>query len=76
MPLLHCNLCHGEWEGEKNSVCYDCGAGGYILEEETTFEKCVKDLKSMVKEMEDHARKEGSFDPRVHLMCSRTLPDE
>ena len=52
MPLLHCNLCHGEWEGEKDSTCYDCGAGGYILAEQTPLEMSMKHMEELIKELD------------------------
>jgi len=42
MPLLHCHKCQTEWEGNKHSKCDWCGMEGYILEEETQFEKFCK----------------------------------
>ena len=39
MPLLHCNKCHHEWEGDKSSKCDWCGGGSHILEPKTSFEK-------------------------------------
>jgi hypothetical protein len=42
MPLLHCDDCHHEWEGSKNSKCDWCGGKAYVLANETQFEKFVK----------------------------------
>ena len=39
MPLLHCNKCHHEWEGNPISKCDWCNNDGYILEEKTVIEE-------------------------------------
>jgi len=39
MPLLHCEKCHHEWEGRKNSKCKWCNNNSYILEEKTPLEE-------------------------------------
>jgi len=39
MPLLHCDNCHHEWEGEKGSKCDWCGGGSYVLELRTALER-------------------------------------
>lgn len=45
MPLMHCMECHHEWESTSDrSLCDWCGAGGYVLEKETHFEKFCGDL--------------------------------
>lgn len=44
MPYLHCNRCHHEWEGHKNSKCDWCMSNGYVLEKETPLEKAIKFL--------------------------------
>jgi formate dehydrogenase maturation protein FdhE len=59
MPLYHCNKCQHEWEGIRINIikCGWCGSeGGYILQEETQFEKFIhnKDLfiNNFIKDME------------------------
>lgn len=42
MPLLHCDKCEHEWEGNANSKCDWCGSGGFILDYETSMECCIK----------------------------------
>jgi len=50
MPLFHCTKCHHEWEYYGTvSICNWCRAVGYIIEEETSFEKFCKVLKSYEK---------------------------
>ena len=38
MPLMHCNECHHEWEGMKESLCGWCNSTGYVLLEKTGLE--------------------------------------
>jgi len=42
MPLLRCQKCDHEWEGNLTSGCDWCGGLGYVLEHETPFEKFCK----------------------------------
>ncbi len=44
MPLYHCEDCDHEWEGLDNDTCQWCGSKGYMLEEETCFEKFCKEI--------------------------------
>lgn len=42
MPLLHCDSCHHEWEGLKDSPCTWCSASSHVLKEETELERYIK----------------------------------
>jgi rRNA maturation endonuclease Nob1 len=44
MPHLKCKNCQHEWDSNPESKCDWCGAEGVILEEETSFEKFVKEV--------------------------------
>ena len=47
MPHLKCNKCQHEWDSvSSDSQCSWCGSNGKVLEEETSFEKFVKGLKT------------------------------
>ena len=57
MPLMHCMECHHEWESTSNkSLCDWCGAGGYILEKQTSLDKSIIALRKK-KEHEKILRK-------------------
>jgi hypothetical protein len=44
MPLLHCQHCHHEWEGRRESVCDWCGSSSFVLSETTPFESAILDI--------------------------------
>ena len=44
MSLLHCEKCHHEWEGEKDSKCDWCGEDSYILKEKTALEEMIEGI--------------------------------
>ena len=49
MPLLHCSVCHHEWETmEKDDKCDWCGEGGYVLKEKTELEDFCSGLTERV----------------------------
>lgn len=75
MPLLHCNICHGEWEGTVSSRCYSCGAGGYILKEQTELEVCVEQMKEIIEGLDEHQARQGIKFERIHPLRSDILPD-
>ena len=55
MPLFHCNSCHHEWEGTKDmDMCDWCKSDSHILEEETSFEKFMRNdgVNKILKEFE------------------------
>ena len=41
MPLLHCEDCHHEWEGSRDSKCDWCGGESYVLEPQTSLERAL-----------------------------------
>jgi len=43
MPLFHCSKCHHEWEGSTTEVnCDWCNSTGYVLANETHFERFMR----------------------------------
>ncbi len=58
MPLLHCNKCHHELEGNKDTKCDWCGSKTYILEDKTALESMLDDIDEILEEL----RKENSDD--------------
>jgi hypothetical protein len=44
MPVLHCDECHHEFEGQFGKKCGWCGAGSYMLAEQTELERFIKDM--------------------------------
>lgn len=59
MPLLHCNKCQHEWEGLEKSKCSWCKSNGYVLQEETDFEKFVEriyDFMTNIKKEEQYVK--------------------
>lgn len=44
MPLYHCYECVHEWEGLDDDKCDWCGSKGYMLEDETSFERFCKEI--------------------------------
>jgi hypothetical protein len=49
MPLLHCKVCHHEWEGRPHDKCDWCGSESFILEEQTPLEKFLADKKNLAR---------------------------
>ena len=57
MPLMHCMECHHEWEAtDKKSLCGWCGAGGYVLKDQTDLEQLIERLPEV---MEKLRKKDG-----------------
>lgn len=43
MPLLHCNHCHHEFEGNKTDLCGWCDSPAHIIQEQTDLEKMLEE---------------------------------
>jgi hypothetical protein len=60
MPLYHCESCHHEFEHGRvlRVKCDWCGADGYLIQQQTAFEKFLSsDWQKTVKELVDEFRK-------------------
>jgi hypothetical protein len=65
MPLLHCNNCHYEWEGNSNSKCDWCGSSGYSIELQTSLERCIESWKEIGDNLKEAINLENTYSKLV-----------
>ena len=41
MPVLHCDDCHHEWEGNANTRCAWCSAAGHVIAPQTSVARML-----------------------------------